>query len=165
MLPDKLNPWSARRRGVRQAMTRLDEALRTRSADKLSPAQHARIEAAALCGLRHSEPLPRQPAQPAARTHRTAWAACIVSTAAMLMVATWLFVSVYRPTADPLPELTATTLFWDESERFGQRLTQLAMLPEQSLQSEMSKLFDNVRRTADFLADCIPTHPLANIED
>lgn len=156
---DALRPRLARHlkqcsdcRDYSHRLMRVEEQLRSSPAEMLSPAQHARIQASVLARLREANVSAQRPVQ-TFRRRPLRLAAGAVAAAAMLVVV----LNVFMPKAPSEPLTLATLLA--SSERFGRQLPQWALLPEQSMQTELQKLASDTQRTVAFLLNCTPSHP------
>ena len=142
---------------------RLEEQLRAGPADRLSPAQHARIQTAVLNRLGGLES-PAAPPRHSTPRHRLALTAAILA-AAMLMLAAGVFVSLHRRPLEVQPEPMTFASLWDDYHSLTRQFPQLAAVPEQTMQTEMTKLANDTQRAVAFLLACAPSHPLPEIDN
>lgn len=142
----------------------LEEQLRADTADRLSPDRHARIQAAVLNRLRRLETPAEYPLRSPQR-HRLMLTAAAIAAAAMLMIAANVFVSLHRRPLDAPPETMTPASLWGDAQSLTRQIPQLAALPDQAMQNEMTKLTGDARRAVAFLINCTPSHPLPDIDN
>lgn len=137
-------------------MTRLDEQLRSGAADRLTDAQHAQIEAAAVERLRQGDSMKRRSVP--TRRH---WRAIAfgVAAAAMVLLAAMLFMRQEEPEPQPL-DIAALVELWEDSETLTRQIPQWTRLPDHSMQAEMTRLNNDARRAVAFLMNCAPGNPM-----
>lgn len=145
-------------------LLRLEEQLGADTADRLSPAQHARIRTAVQERLRRLDTPVSHPLR-SARRHRPALTAAIFAAAAMLMLAAGVFVSLHRRPLEVRPEPMTFASLWDDYQSLTRQFPQLAALPEQAMQTEMTKLANDTQRAVAFLLACAPSHPLPETDN
>ena len=141
-------------------MMQLGQQLRTTASCELSEEQLEKIYFAV--GQRLSERVPAQTALTGFWSHTHFRIRYAVSVAAILLVSlVGLYYLQYignTKQADPLAR------FVRNSTEFQGRISFLACVPEQSIQSEIKKLTNDTQDAFRFVANCIPSAP-ANISD
>lgn len=138
-------------------LQRLDERLRSGTADKLTDAQHAQIEAAVLNRLRRTDAAANRPI--ATRRHWRPLAIGIAA-AAMVLLAVSVFIRPEQKSEPQVLDLAALVQVWEGSETLTRQIPQWTRWPEQTMQTEMNRLTDDTQRAVAFLLNCTPGNPL-----
>lgn len=136
----------------------IDDHLRTSHPEMLTSTQYDRIQAVVLKQLRETDrsreysiALPARRGLPVKSLAAAA--------AAILFIAVNVLVLRYHFPARPVQEPVTLSSLFENTERFGRRIPQLILLPEQSMKGEMTKLTNDAQRAVAFLVNCTPSHP------
>lgn len=142
-------------------LMRLDAQLRAGTADRLTDAQHAQIEAAVLKRMRQIDAAPLRPV-----AKRQSWrpAAIGIAAAAMVLLAAGVF---FKPEQKPEPQpldFAALAQVLEGSDMLTQQIPQWTQWPEQAMQTEITRLSNDAQRAVAFLLNCAPGNPLPQMD-